>query len=55
MPSKVADGAQRGWIIPIGGAEEKENSPQILQRFVDICASDGDADIVVIANGKPTS
>ena len=48
MPSKVADGAQRGWIIPIGGAEEKENSPQILQRFVDICASDGDADIVVI-------
>ena len=48
MPSKVAEGAQRGWIIPIGGAEEKENSPQILQRFVDICAGDGDADIVVI-------
>ncbi|MCY7387207.1 MAG: cyanophycinase, partial [Burkholderiales bacterium] len=48
MPSKVAEGAQRGWIIPIGGAEEKENSPQILRRFVDICSANGDADIVVI-------
>lgn len=45
--SKVADGGQRGWIIPIGGAEEKENSPVILQRFVDLAGGDG-ADIVVI-------
>ena len=22
-PSKVPDGEQRGWIIPIGGAEDK--------------------------------
>ena len=48
MPSKVADGAQRGWIIPIGGAEEKENSPHILRRFVNLCAENGEADIVVI-------
>ena len=27
MPSKVEDGAQRGWIIPIGGAEEKQCLP----------------------------
>jgi cyanophycinase len=47
MPSKVAEGAERGWIIPIGGAEEKENSPLILQRFVDLCGGDN-ADIVVI-------
>ena len=45
--SKVAEGAQRGWIIPIGGAEEKENSPQILRRFVQLCGGDN-ADIVVI-------
>jgi cyanophycinase len=45
--SKVAEGKQRGWIIPIGGAEEKENSPQILQRFVDL-AGGRSADIVVI-------
>jgi cyanophycinase len=48
MPSKVAEGAQRGWIIPIGGAEEKENSRDILRRFVDHCAANGEADIVVI-------
>lgn len=49
MPSKVAEGAQRGWIIPIGGAEEKENSPQILRRFVEHCRNGGnDADIIVI-------
>ncbi len=48
MPSKVSDGAERGWIIPIGGAEEKENSPEILRRFVDLCAADGDVDIVII-------
>ena len=45
--SKVAQGSQRGWIIPIGGAEEKENSPQILQRFVQL-AGGRSADIVVI-------
>jgi len=45
--SKVAEGQQRGWIIPIGGAEEKENSPQILQRFVEL-AGGRNADIVII-------
>ena len=52
MPSKVAEGQERGWIIPIGGAEEKEkeNSPQILQRFVALCGAGigMGADIVVI-------
>ena len=48
MPSKVADGTKRGWIIPIGGAEEKDNSPRILQRFVELCGAHGDADIIVI-------
>lgn len=52
MPSKVAEGQERGWIIPIGGAEEKEkeNSPQILQRFVALCGVGigTGADIVVI-------
>ena len=48
MPSKVAEGGERGWIIPIGGAEEKEDSPQILRRFVDLCGANGAADIVII-------
>ncbi len=45
--SKVADGAQRGWIVPIGGAENKDNSPQILRRFVGL-AGGAAARIVVI-------
>src|ERR1700712_2209238 len=47
MPSIVLEGEQRGWIIPIGGAEEKENRPEILQRFADL-AGGAKADIVVI-------
>ena len=47
MPSKVLDGAERGWIIPIGGAEEKEDDPRILQRFVDVSGGE-QADIVVL-------
>jgi cyanophycinase len=46
-PSKVPDGEERGWIIPIGGAEEKENDRAILARFVELCGGE-DADIVVI-------
>src|SRR5690348_11134739 len=46
-PSKIPDGEQRGWIIPIGGAENKENDPKILKRFVALCGGPV-ADIVVI-------
>lgn len=46
-PSQVREGETRGWIIPIGGGEEKENNPQILQRFVDLCGG-AKADIVVL-------
>ena len=34
-PSKVADGDERGWIVPIGGAEEKEDDPAILLARAD--------------------
>src|SRR5262252_2918861 len=47
MPSKVPQGRRRGWIIAIGGAENKENDRRILQRFVD-AAGGAQADIVVI-------
>ncbi len=46
-PSPVSEGTTRGWIIPIGGGEEKESNPLILKRFVDICGGD-QADIVVL-------
>jgi cyanophycinase len=46
-PSRVPDGASRGWIVPIGGAENKENDRRILRRFVEVSGGE-DADIVVI-------
>ena len=47
MPSKVAEGAERGWIVPIGGAEDKEANPKVLARFVEHCGG-SEARIVVI-------
>ena len=47
MPSKVPEGGTRGWIVPIGGAENKENDRRVLARFVAVSGGDK-ADIVVI-------
>lgn len=38
-PAKVLEGEQRGYVIPIGGGEERLNTPIILQRFVELCGS----------------
>ena len=47
MPSRVPEGRSRGWIVPIGGAENKENDRHILERFVRVSGGE-DADLVVI-------
>lgn len=39
--------AGRGWLIPIGGAEDKDEDPEILKRFVDLCGGE-EARIAVI-------
>ena len=36
-PSNNTSHTDRGYIIPIGGAEEKFHNPEILDRFVDVC------------------
>ena len=36
-PADQIRNQNRGYIIPIGGAEEKLNDPEILDRFVDMC------------------
>jgi len=46
-PSRIPDGGQRGWIVPIGGAEDRESRRRILKRFVQLCGG-RDADIVVV-------
>jgi cyanophycinase len=46
-PSPQQDGHIRGYVIPIGGAEERTGSPKVLKRFVKLCGS-RDARIVII-------
>lgn len=36
-PSNHKEPDSRGYIIPIGGAEERFHNPEILDRFVEIC------------------
>ncbi len=36
-PSPDRKSTDRGYIIPIGGAEEKLQNPEILDRFVELC------------------
>ncbi len=36
-PSSIESDVDRGYIIPIGGAEEKLKNPEILDRFVEVC------------------
>jgi cyanophycinase len=46
-PAQTTMGGERGYIIPIGGAEDKENECIILKRFIDLCGGK-DANIVII-------
>lgn len=36
-PSKATNGTERGYIIPIGGAEDKLHDTEILDRFIELC------------------
>jgi len=36
-PSNNNNHSNRGYLVPIGGAEEKFDNPEILDKFVDIC------------------
>ena len=46
-PAKVSEEGERGWIVPIGGAEERLRDGAILRRFVDLAGGD-DARVAVI-------
>jgi len=46
-PSRVPPGEQRGFIVPIGGAEDKLGDEAILKRFVRLCGK-RDARIAVL-------
>lgn len=46
-PARSTGQSKRGYLIPIGGAEEKETNPVILQHFVDLCGGTN-ANIIVL-------
>ncbi|MFT4925624.1 MAG: cyanophycinase [Phenylobacterium sp.] len=46
-PAKSDNGEERGYVIPIGGAEERVENPVILQRFVQLCGGN-EAKIAII-------
>jgi len=46
-PATPEKNKNRGWVIPIGGAEAKHKDPVILERFVELCGA-SDARILVI-------
>jgi cyanophycinase len=46
-PANDISGTERGYIIPIGGAEEKLHNSEILDRFIEICGGN-DARIGII-------
>ena len=46
-PARSEHDETRGWIVPVGGAEEKVGHPKILQRFVRLSGED-EARIAII-------
>jgi cyanophycinase len=47
MPAKVDPNGARGFIVPVGGAEDKQSDAVILRRFLEVSGGN-DARIVVI-------
>jgi cyanophycinase len=54
MPSKIPHGGTRGWLVPIGGAENKDADRRILERFLRVSGG-RDARIVVIPTASRMS
>jgi cyanophycinase len=53
MPAPVPAGQQRGFVIPIGGAEDKVNNADILRRFIQVCGDDPVIGIIPTASSLP--
>jgi cyanophycinase len=52
MPAPLVEGRPRGYIIPIGGAEDKVGEMQILKRFVRTCGSKPSIAIIPTASRR---
>ena len=40
-PARPEANTKRGWIVPVGGAEDKVSDARILKRFLRLCGDDG--------------
>ncbi len=52
MPAAVLPGKSRGFIIPIGGAEDRVGDREILKRFVRLCGRNPSIAIIPTASRK---
>src|SRR5262245_50516971 len=53
-PAKVDASDERGWIVPVGGREDKIGDAAILRRFAELCGGDR-ARIAVIPTASARS
>jgi cyanophycinase len=46
-PSKIPHDTKRGYIVPIGGAEDKEGTSDILRKFMDVSGGRGRRIVII--------
>ena len=51
-PAKVDADKKRGYIVPIGGAEDKEGTTEILKRFMEVSGGKGTRIVIIPTASK---
>jgi cyanophycinase len=51
-PAKVEPDKKRGFIVPIGGAEDKEGTAVILRKFLDVAGGEGSRIVIIPTASK---
>ena len=51
-PAKIEGDDKRGYIVPIGGAEDKEGVASILRRFLDVSGGEGSRIVIIPTASK---
>ena len=46
-PARPEADAQRGWIVPVGGAEDKVSDARILKRFLRVCGDESGRIVII--------
>jgi cyanophycinase len=46
-PSPVSNDQERGWIVPVGGGEDKLKNPTVLNRFIELAGGDASRIVVI--------